>query len=90
MDADDFYFKHYIKKIIQVTQDGKIDFLRATGSNFAFSFKRKLVMEDNLLYYPHVLFKKNRRLKFKKTHTPLNYGKKYVIDKNENCLNHYK
>ena len=47
-------------------------------------------MENNELYYPQILFKKNRKLKFQKTHKPINHGPNYIFDKEENCLNHYK
>ncbi len=90
LDADEFYFDDFIEKIIQITDDGKVDYLRGNALNFAFSFKWKILYGAEDTLYPHqVLFKKNRKLKFKPTHKPVNYGPNYIVDKNT-CLNHYK
>lgn len=90
LDADEFYFDDFIKKIIDITDDGDIDYLQGSGPNFAFSFNWRLIMSTADYYYPQVLFKKNRKLKFVKTHNPKNYGHNYVFDKSGTCLNHYK
>ncbi|MFX1328187.1 MAG: glycosyltransferase [Promethearchaeota archaeon] len=90
LDADDFYFDSYIKRIIEITEDAKVDYLRASGRNFAFSFNWIILFENNEYYYPQVAFKKNKKLIFKPTHQPINYGPNYVFDAELNCLNHYK
>ncbi len=89
-DADEYYYDHYIKKLIEITEDGKIDVLTSSGPNFAFSFKWKLIMSSSPLKYKQIFFKKNRRLKFIKTHKPVNPGPNHIIDESANCLTHYK
>ncbi len=89
-DADDIYFDEYIKRIIEITEEGKIDYLKASGLNFAFSFNWRLIQNNVEYYKPQVLFKKNRKLKFVRTHKPRNHGPKFVIDESSKWLNHYK
>lgn len=89
-DADDLYFEKSIKKIIEITEEGRVDYLKASGPNLAFSFDWYLIQNDIEYYYPQVLFKKKWRLNFTRTHTPHNYGKNVVFDKGGDWLNHYK
>lgn len=89
-DADDFYFDEYIKNIIEITDDGKIDFLKASGPNFAFSFNWQFIQNEIVYYLPQVLFKKTKKLKFRPTHKPINHGENIVLDESGKWLNHYK
>ena len=89
LDADEFYFK-YIKKIIEITEEGKIDYLISTGPNFAFSFNWRLILSSADLKYKQTLFKKNNKLKFVKTHKPVKHGPNKVVDESGDCLVHYK
>ena len=73
----------------EITDEGKVDYLKASGPNFAFSFKWRLIKNQNEYYRPDVLFQKKRKLKFVRTHKPRNHGPNIVIDESGKCLNHY-
>lgn len=90
LDADEYYFDNFIKNIKEITEDGKIDMLISSGPNFAFSLKWKLIMSSAALKEKQILFKKNKKLKFVKTHKPVNLGPNQVINNSGSCLTHYK
>lgn len=89
LDADQFYFKNYIEKIKEVSDEGKIDFSVASGIVLGFSFNWRIIINDLKFHTFNALFKKNPKLNFIPTHTPLNHGKNKVIDEEGESLIHY-
>jgi hypothetical protein len=89
LDADQFYFDNYIKRIKEVAEEGKIDYLMSSGIILAFSFKWRIIFNNVNIHSFQTLFKKNNRLKFIPTHRPINNGPIKVYDDDGKSLIHY-
>ncbi len=90
IDADEFYFEDHIKKIREMIEDGKVDYFISSGINLAFSFNWRIIYSTAEIKHTPSFFKKNRKLKFVKTHKPVNHGSNKVIDNSGKCMIHYK
>lgn len=90
IDADEFYFDDYIKKLKEITEEGKIDYLIGTGPNMAFSFNWRLILNGIEYHRPDILVKKTKKLRFIPTHHPKKHGPNKIFDSSGDCFVHYK
>ena len=74
LDADEFYFDEWIVEANELMKEGKVDFIRAQGYVFAFSFGWTVELGDIPGLNPSII-KKVEGLHFVPTHKCVNHGK---------------
>lgn len=76
LDADEFYLDEWIAEANELMKEGKVDFIKALGYEFAFSFK--WTVEFGSISLNPFIVKKIEGFHFVPTHKWINHGKNII------------